>query len=587
MPAKPPGSRRAALSAADRFPAEERTAALSAPPGSATVDRPPPTNNTGQPRRRRLSPPWTRRRITAYAAAAMCLALTVVSASQVGVEPTRLVEGWTDMGNLLARMTPIETPDYARLAKPLLDTIMMAVTGTALALLLSVPLAFLAAGNTSPHPAVRALARAVILGARSIPDLIYALIFVRVLGVGVLPGVLAIAVYSTGMIGKLFADTIEEVDPGVTQALTAVGARRLHIIVTGVLPQVMPSFVSVGLYRLDMNVAASAILGFVGAGGIGFELYTTLRTLQYQKGLGVALIIIVLVIMVERLSAVIRGRLITHRDSSVWAVSTDGAGRQRLSPPWTRDRITRLGAIITACGLTAASFAGLGISPWTVLRAVPELIAGFADFWPPDFASVASSLPDALLETLTIAVTATAIATLLSVPIAAFAARTVAPHPAVYHAARFVIVLSRGLPPLLMALIFVSAFGLGPFAGAIALGLATIGMTAKLMADAIEHLDPGPAAALRAAGASRTQQVSTAVIPQVAPSFVSTVLFTLDSTIRSSTIVGVVGAGGIGFITYQSVHTLQFHTTTAVLIVIFATVFIVERCADLIRKRIL
>ncbi len=554
---------------------------------SATVTAPPP--GPQQPGGGdRLSPPWTGRRITAWAATGVSLVLVAVAASAVGVEPSRLLDGWQDMGNLLARMTPVQAPDLARLWRPLLDTLMMAVAGTALAVVASVPLAFLAAANTSPHPVVRAAARAIILGARSIPDLIYALIFVRVLGVGILPGVLAIAVYSTGMVGKLFADAIEETDPGVSQALTAVGAKRLQVITTGVLPQVMPSIVSVSLYRLDMNVTASAVLGFVGAGGIGFELYTTLRTLQYQKGLGIALIIIGLVIAVERLSALIRGRLVSHHDTGGNPpATTAGNAERRLSPPWTTTRVLRVSALAVAAAITVASFAGLGISPLTVVAAVPALAAGFADFWPPDFASVADLLPSAMMETLSIAVTATALATVLSIPIAAFAARTIAPHPAIYHAARLLIVLCRGLPPLLLALIFVSAFGLGPFAGAIALGLATIGMTAKLMADAIEHLDQGPATALTAVGATRAQQTAAAVIPQVSPSFVSTVLFTLDSTIRSSTIVGVVGAGGIGFITYQSVHTLQFHTTTAVLIVIFVTVFCVERAADMIRKRIL
>ncbi|WP_162907076.1 phosphonate ABC transporter, permease protein PhnE [Allorhizocola rhizosphaerae] len=558
---------------------------MPAPTSSATLPASPP-GSAPAGGGRRLSPPWTPRRVIAWIAAAGSLGLVVVAALQVGVEPDRLIDGWQDMGNLLERMTPIEAPNLAQLAKPLLDTLMMAVAGTALAVVASVPLAFLAAANTSPHPAARAVARAVILGARSIPDLIYALIFVRVLGVGILPGVLAIAVYSTGMVGKLFADAIEETDPGTSQALKAVGARRLQIITTGVLPQVSPSLVSVSLYRLDMNVTASAVLGFVGAGGIGFELYTTLRTLQYQKGLGIALIIIALVITVERLSAVVRSRLTTHHDSPS-AGGPTSRGQRRLSAPWTRTRVLRQIAIIVAGAVIIASFAGLEISPLTLAAAVPALFVGLADFWPPDFASVADLLPAAMTETLSIAITATAMATLLSVPIAAFAARTIAPHPALYHAARMLIVLCRGLPPLLLALIFVSAFGLGPFAGAIALGLATIGMTAKLMADAIEHLDSGPATALRAVGATRPQQNAAAVIPQVAPSFVSTVLFTLDSTIRSSTIVGVVGAGGIGFITYQSVHTLQFQTTTAVLIVIFTTVFCVERAADTIRKRIL
>ncbi|GIG90669.1 phosphonate ABC transporter, permease protein PhnE [Plantactinospora endophytica] len=564
-------------------------------PDLATTAQAEPTPAGAATDKRALRPPWTRNRIVGLAAAAGAVLAIVVSTRQVGVDPQRLIDGWADLGNLLGRMLPVEMPQPSRVVGPILDTLMMAVAGTALALLLSLPLSFLAAANTAPSPAVRAVARAIILGARSIPDLVYALIFVRVLGVGVLPGVLAVAIYSTGMIGKLFADAIEEVDDDVHHAVATVGATRLQAIMTGVVPQVLPSFVSTTLYRLDMNVAASAVLGFVGAGGIGFELYNTLRTLQYQRGLGLALIIIALVVIVERISAAIRASILAHEHSARERRRSrrpardrpPATGRPRLSPPWTRARLTRQIAVLSAAGLALVSFAGLGISPGALLRAIPELVASIGTFLPPDFASVRDDLGPAIVETLTIAVCATALATALSLPIAFLAARPVAPHPVVYHAARLVIVLSRGLPPLVLALIFVSAFGLGPFAGVIALGLGSIGLTAKLMADAIEHLDPGPRAALRSVGATRVQQATTGVVPQVAPSFVATTLFTLDSTIRSSTIVGIVGAGGIGFITYQSVHTLQFHTTAAVLIVIFVTVFVVERFSDMIRKRIL
>jgi phosphonate transport system permease protein len=570
------------------------------PPGDTGLTRPAGPGTSSEPDRprssERLTPPWTRTRTAALVAVGLSCAAVVLSAQRIGVDPDRLLEGWQDLANLLARMTPVELPDPARVVGPVLDTLMIAVAGTALAVLFSLPLAFLAASNTSPSRPVRAIARAVILGARAVPDLVYALIFVRVLGVGVLPGVLAIAVYSTGMIGKLFADAVEEIDRDVHEAVRAVGASRPQAIATGVVPQVIPSFVSTVLYRLDMNVSSSAVLGFVGAGGIGFELYNTLRTLQYQRGLGLALIIVALVVTVERISAVVRAGIVGRHETDQRRRPAERSPARRaerpvattrLNPPWTRPRVTRLVAAAVAGTLTVVSFTGLGISPGALLAAGPELIRGIGDFLPPDFASVEKQLPKAFLETITIAVTATALTSLLSVPIAFLAARNISPHPVVYHLARLVIVLARGLPPLVLALVFVSAFGLGPFAGVVALGLGTVGLTAKLMADAAEHLDPGPATALRSVGATRAQQVTTAVVPQVAPSFVATVLFTLDTTIRSSTIVGIVGAGGIGFITYQSVHTLQFQTTSAVLLVIFVTVFTVERISDAVRRRIL
>lgn len=556
-----------------------------------------------------LSPPWSAARLVAMAGTVVAAVVVVAALRRVGIEPDRLREGWHDLLNLLERMVPIELPSPSRIAGPVLDTLMMAVAGTAIAIALSLPLSFLAASNTTPHPWARTVARGIILGARAVPDLVYALVFVRVLGVGVLPGVLAIAVYSTGMIGKLFADAIEEVDEGVRHAVLAVGASRVQSIVTGVMPQVMPSFVSSSLYRLDLNVAASAVLGFVGAGGIGFELYNTLRTLQYRRGLGVALVVILLVVAVERLSAIVRASIVGHEEDEDWRKAilgrvlprrfassrpapeaapapTEGVPR-RLSPPWTVARARRTAGAALAGTLVVLSFFALGAGPFTVLGAIPPLIGEIGRFLPPDFASVRDELPPAMLDTLSIGVAATFLATVMSLPIAFLAARNVAPHPIVYRVARYFVVFMRALPPLVLALIFVSAFGLGAFSGAVALALGSIGLTAKLMADAIEHIRPGPGEAVRSVGATRLQESVAAVTPQVIPSFVATVLFTLDCAIRSSLIVGVVGAGGVGFIIYQSVHTLQFRTTSAVLLTVLATVLLVERASDAIRRRIL
>jgi phosphonate transport system permease protein len=237
--------------------------------------------------------------------------------------------------------------------------------------------------------------------------------------------------------------------------------------------------------------------------------------------------------------------------------------------------------------LVAASFNVLRLNPVQFLYAVPMVADELSRFFPPDFHAASRVLPRALGETLAISVSATFMAALLSVPLAFLAARSVTRSRLLRGAARGVIVLARGLPALLIAIIFVSALGLGPFAGALALAVSSVGLTAKLMADAIEHVPPGPREALRATGATSLQEGVGAILPQVAPSFAGTVLFTLDSAIRSSTIIGVVGAGGIGLFVYQSIQALQFRVTTALVISVFLLVFAIDRVADAVRRQLL
>jgi phosphonate transport system permease protein len=542
--------------------------------------------------------PWDRTRITTLFAVLSVLTSVVISLRVVQVNPITLVNGLANIRNLFGRMLPMEFPAITDILGPLADTIMIAIVGTAFAGFLSVPLGFLAARTTTPARWIRGLARSTILGARAVPDLLYALLLVRALGVGVLPGVLAIAFYSTGMIGRLFADAIEEIDGGVQEAVAAVGGTRLQTNVAAVVPQVMPSFVSITLYRFDVNVASSVVLGFVGAGGIGFELHNALRTLQYERGLGLALLVVALVIAVERLSAGIRAGLVSGERDGPRSTRRRSGKHDRLSTrlawpsdrlrsPWSPTRLRRVALAWSIVTVVILSSWGLRISAQELLAFFPAFIGEIGDFLPPSFSSVNEEITQALLQTFAIGISATFFATLLSLPLAFLAARNAAPAAPIYYAARYFIVVVRGIPPLVLAIIFVSALGLGAFAGTLALAVSSIGLSAKLMADAVEHIRAEPCEAVRATGATRMQESLAAIVPQVAPSFVSTALFTLDSAIRSSLILGIVGAGGIGFLIYQTVYTLQFESTSALLIVVFVTVLLLERVSDFIRSRLL
>lgn len=225
------------------------------------------------------------------------------------LDPQRLAEGVPALLTIVGEMLP---PDFARWQawmRPLIDTLAMSIGGTVLAIALSFPLAFLAAGNTAPHPAVYRSARMVLNALRAIPELIMGIIFVAAVGFGSLPGVLALGLHSVGMVGKFFAEAIEHVDPKPVEAARAAGASEFQVVWRAVLPQVLPQMADTAIYRWEYNFRASTVMGAVGAGGIGTELMGSLRLMDYPQVSAILLCILACVTLVDAIGSALRRKL--------------------------------------------------------------------------------------------------------------------------------------------------------------------------------------------------------------------------------------------------------------------------------------
>lgn len=218
----------------------------------------------------------------------------------------KLAQGIPAIGTLAGESFPPDFTNVRDWFSPLLDTLAMSIAGTAMAVMFSIPLAFLAARNTSPHPLVFQVSRVILNSLRSVPELIMGIIFVAAVGFGALPGVLALGLHSIGMVGKFFAEAIEHVDEAPVEAARAAGATNMQVLYHAVLPQVMPQFADVSIYRWEYNFRASTVMGMVGAGGIGFELMGSLRIMQYQEVFAILLVILVMVTLVDTLSGHLR-----------------------------------------------------------------------------------------------------------------------------------------------------------------------------------------------------------------------------------------------------------------------------------------
>jgi phosphonate transport system permease protein len=227
-----------------------------------------------------------------------------------GLSLEQLQRGVPAVLRVLGQMIPPDITSLDRIFWSLLATFQMAVAGVVLGLILSLPIAILAAEGLSPHPSIRHAARGLIALFRTVPDLVWALIFVITVGLGPPAGVLTIMVDTIGFAGRFFAEAMEETDKGSREALTAIGAKPAGIVFSSVIPHAMPSFIATSLFCVEKAVRSSVVLGLVGAGGIGVELKVAFDLFEYDVAATIIIVIFLLVIAVEQAGVLMRRRLI-------------------------------------------------------------------------------------------------------------------------------------------------------------------------------------------------------------------------------------------------------------------------------------
>lgn len=221
-----------------------------------------------------------------------------------------LIQGFPNIIDLIKEMFPPDWSYFGSITDQMLETIRMAVLGTTFGGIVAIPFALLSSSNVVKIPVVYQIFRFIMNLIRTIPELLLAALFVPVFGIGELPGILAIAVFSFGIIAKLFYEAIEAIDPGPLEAMTAVGANKIQWIFFGVIPQVTAHYMSFFLYSFEINIRAAAILGYVGAGGVGLVLNTALGFFQYDRVLTIIIYTLVVVVIVDAVSNKIREKLL-------------------------------------------------------------------------------------------------------------------------------------------------------------------------------------------------------------------------------------------------------------------------------------
>ncbi len=289
--------------------------------------------------------------------------------------------------------------------------------------------------------------------------------------------------------------------------------------------------------------------------------------------------------------------------------------REELLRPWPKASFAGVGVAVAIIAVYVWGFRGTDASPGTFVEGVPDIWAFMTRMYPPVFETEVQTLQTPsiplffgveipriglssitfqfpiiiydIIETIQMAVIGSTGAIFLSIPFALLASRNIAPHPVIYQTTRMLLNINRAIPDIIFALIFVSAVGLGPFGGVLAIAVGSVGFMGKVYAEAIEAIDPEQVKAIRATGASRAQTVAYSVFPQAMPMITSYSLLLFESNVRSATILGLVGAGGVGFTITKYMALFQYDKLLGALIFIVLMVTIVDRFSDYIRGKLI
>ncbi|MGA2353301.1 MAG: phosphonate ABC transporter, permease protein PhnE [Terriglobales bacterium] len=509
----------------------------------------------------------------------------------------------TAIWNLVRQLFPPDlSPEFLRIVlRAAAQTMATAVAGTLLSLIVALPLGVLATGTLWNRGVLVAaddrfayrigwmasrLARTILGFLRAVPDLVWALLFVAAVGLGSLPGTLALAVAYSGVLGRVYADVFEHVDPQPLEALQSTGATRMQIFLRGVWPQALPHLTAYTLYSFECCVRAAAVLGFVGAGGIGYEISVSMRLFEYGQVLTLLLVFIVLLILTDVASRYLRARSVS-RAMSASEIRPEPKSPLRILTGKSR----RLVAWMAAFSLMVASFALAGFTPEALIQAgVASRLTDFVRRMLPIDVSWAfiGSLGIPLLQTIAISLMGTVIgmafAVILAVPATSTLILVRGDSPGghrivdrvlrwlLFWIARLVLNILRSIPELVWVLICILAVGIGPFAGTIALGLHTTGVLGKLYAETMEEVPIRPVEALRSLGANPLQVLLWAIWPQARPLLSSYTVLRWETNLRASTILGLVGGGGLGQVIYNNVQLGFYSRLTTLILLIYALV---------------
>lgn len=446
------------------------------------------------------------------------------------------------------------------------QTIAITCASFVLAVLVGIPLGVLVAREDALGRALQGIVAVV----RAIPELVLAIVAVVAVGIGPFAGIVALGVHEGSVLAKFIAELLHAVRREPAEALRATGATRAAAYLVGLLPPAWPSLVGFAAYALESTARAAVIVGVVGAGGLGSALVQALNLADYRTFAVLLAALVALVVLVDAFSQ---------------------RARRGASP-----RFVAFGfAALVVVALLA--FVGGQDAPQAALAQIgPHLSAFVAGAFPPDLSgSVVNVALRGALVSLGVAIVGTLLGAAVAIPFALAVAAPVARGwmtgtgwrpwswlPEI--PARAILAITRATPPIALGLIGLSVVGLGPPAGIFALAIHTTGVLGKLLAESLEVAERGPAVALVASGANAASSVAVALVPGALPAIAAHLLYRFEWNVRASTVLGMVGAGGLGQAIFESQQLMFYRRLSTDVAVAIVLVLIVDAISSRARQ---
>jgi phosphonate ABC transporter permease subunit PhnE len=467
-------------------------------------------------------------------------------------------------------------------AGSMIQTVAMGLLATLFSTILALPISFFAARNIMARlpggTFIYYLARGFLNVVRAIDTIVWGLIVVVWVGLGPFAGVIALTIHSTAALGKLFSEEIEHIDSGPVEALTATGANLIQVIRFGIIPQIVPSFLSYSLLRWDINMRSATVIGFVAGGGIGFFVIENVRMGGYQQYATALWAVVVVIILVDYISGKWRESILKDQ------VQKGDTNQPPLLNYLRLAFYITLGLLvfIYCWNLSQISIRGL-LNPGSNFG---QLIKDFVmiDLTP----SVLNPTIQQMIVTIFQAFLATTLGALFALPFSFLAAKNLTGRSRlsvwVYYLTRSIFNFLRSIEALLYVVLFIFWVGVGPFAGMLALAVTSFALIGKLFSESIENIETGSIEAVNATGANRLQMIVYAILPQITPPFISYLLYQWDINVRMATIIGFAGGGGIGLTLTTFFGSLQYHKAGTVVFFIVIVVALMDFASAKLRQ---
>ena len=501
------------------------------------------------------------------------LILAFYFSAMVEFDAFRIYRGLPNMYNLVERMMRPNFSYAGQVFTRLVETLEMAVISSIIGVILAMPLSLITASNTAPSKILPILLNPVFAFLRTIPNLIWAALLVSVFSIGSLPGIIALSITAFLISLKLFREQIESINPNLISSVKSVGASHIQILRHCIIPSINELTITVFFMVLEVNVRSATILGLVGAGGIGQILWRDLSHLRYDNIATIILMLFVTIALIDLFSLSAR-----HYSKSLY-ITFRGLKTYRLF-----HKVKALFIPILLVLLFMMIHRTIDISYHRLVVGIEQTKVMLSRMVQIDLSYYPRML-EGIKESLFIALFATLFGAVNALLLSYITAYNTSPFKGLSLLSKGFVNILRTFPPIITAIIFFRGIGPGPLAGAMALTIYTTGVLTKLYSEVLENTSSNIRDSILVVGGSKLDAFKHGVYPHTFPTFISLVLYRLESNIRTSTILGVIGAGGIGSILTQNITWRNWERVGLLLLGVAIMIIAIDTISYYIRRK--